>query len=179
MPVKLLRGALRLSLAAAVSSTWSSPAGATPQWNVGLETGACRDAVKWGFCNAVHGDVLMLRSSPHEFGLGPSLRLGTARFADLRLDLGVSALIPIFESFPLILEAGPSLRNFAHPGAFAGAFFGLRSFNYYSHYEMTGGLNFLFERSFGSDASSTYWITARIDSAWIAMPFIFAYNALK
>ena len=177
--MNLRRGALRLTLAAAVSMFSSSPAGATPQWNVGLETGACRDEVKLGWCNAVHGDLLMLRSSPHEFGLGPSLRLGTVRFSDLRLDLGVSGLIPLFESFPLILEAGPSLRNFGHPGAFAGAFFGLRSFNYYGHYEMTGGLSVFAERSFGSDAESTYWLTARIDSAWIAMPFIFAYNALK
>ena len=54
---------------------------------------------------------------------------------------GVSLLLPVFQSFPLVLEAGPHLRNFHQPGVFASAFFGLRSFNHYGHYDMAAGIS--------------------------------------
>ncbi len=135
---------------------------------------------KVGWCNAAHADVLWLREGGRDFGLGPSsLRLGSARFSDLRLDAGLSALIPTFESFPLVLEAGPYLRNAGEPGVFGSAFFGLRSFNYYGNYEMAAGLSIIGERSFTAGTPSAIWITARIDGSWLALPFIFAYNALR
>jgi hypothetical protein len=160
------------------------PALAKPQWNAGLESGVCGASGRLGFegagfCNAVHGDVLFLRESGKDVGLGPSLRLGTARFDDLRLDAGVSLLLPVFQSFPLVLEAGPHLRNFHQPGIFASAFFGLRSFNHYGHYDMAAGISVIAERSFVTGTPSALWVTARIDGSWIALPFVFAYNALR
>ena len=178
-------GPAAMALCAAVLVLAAPPrASAKPQWNAGLETGVCSSSSKLGFqnlgwCNAAHGDVLFLRERSGDFGLGPSLRLGTARFDDLRLDAGLSLLLPLFESFPLVLEAGPHLRNFDQPGVFGSAFFGVRSFNYYGDYEMAGGLCLTAERSFSAGTPSAIWITARIDSLWIAMPFIFAYNGLK
>ncbi len=132
-----------------------------------------------GWCNAVHGDVLFLRETGRDVGLGPSLRLGSARFDDLRLDAGLSVLVPVFESFPLVLEAGPHLRNLDQPGVYASAFFGLRSFNHYGHYEMAAGLSLIAERSFVAGTPSALWLTARIDGSWIALPFVFVYNGLK
>ena len=160
------------------------PAGAKPQWNTGLETGVCGSGSTLGFrkvgwCNAVHGDVLFLRQGGRDVGLGPSLRLGSARFDDLRLDAGLSVLLPVTESFPLVLEAGPHLRSLDQPGIFASAFFGLRSFNYYGHYEMAAGLSVIAERTFTAGTPSALWITARIDGSWIALPFVFAYNAAR
>jgi hypothetical protein len=162
----------------------ASRAEAKPQWNVGLETGVCTgdsslSFAKPGWCNALHGDVLFLRRDGRDVGLGPSLRLGTARFDDLRLDAGLSVLLPVFESFPLVLEAGPHLRNLDQPGVFASAFFGLRSFNHYGHYEMATGLSVTAERSFTTGTPSALWITARIDGSWLALPFVFGYNALR
>jgi hypothetical protein len=153
-------------------------------WNAGLESGVCGTGSSLGFqkvgwCNAGHADLLWLRQRSSDFGLGPSLRLATARFDDLRLDAGLSVLLPIFESFPLVLEAGPHLRNFSQPGVFGSAFFGLRSFNYYGHYEMAAGLSVSAERCFGAGTPSAIWITARIDGSWLALPAIFLYNALK
>jgi len=142
-------------------------------------TGSSLGFEKVGFCNAAHADVLLLRQSGSDFGLGPSLRLGTARFSDVRLDAGLSVLLPLFEAFPLVLEAGPYLRNFGAPGAFGSAFFGLRSFNYYGHYEMAAGLSIIAERSFTAGTPSAIWITARIDGSWLALPLVFAYNALR
>jgi len=181
--VSPLRGAGALAAAALVTAL-ANPASAKPQWNAGLETGVCGTGSSLGFeklgwCNAVHADVLWLRERGTDFGLGPSLRLGTARFDDVRLDAGLSLLLPVFESFPLVLEAGPHLRNFDQPGAFASVFFGLRSFNYYGHYEMAGGLSLTAERGFGEGTPSALWITARLDGAWLAMPFVFIFNGLR
>jgi hypothetical protein len=170
--------------AAALVSTLTRPADAKPVWNAGLETGVCGTGnslgfAKPGWCNALHADVLFLRPRGRHVGLGPSLRLGTARFDDFRLDAGLSVLLPVFESFPLVLEAGPHLRNLDQPGVFASAFFGLRTFNDYGHYEMATGLSVIAERSFVTGTPSAFWITARIDGSWIALPFMFAYNGLK
>lgn len=165
-------------------NAWATQAHAKPLWNVGVETGVCGTSSalgfeKLGWCNALHGDVLFLRQGGRRVGLGPSLRVGTAHFGDLRLDAGLSVLLPIFESFPLVLEAGPHLRNLDQPGAFASAFFGLRSFNHYGHYEMAAGLVVVAERSFGAGTPSALWLTARIDGSWLALPFVFGYNALR
>lgn len=159
-------------------------ADAKPQWNTGLETGVCGSSSSLGFeglgwCNALHADLLLLRERSGDFGLGPSLRLGTARFDDVRLDAGLSLLIPTFESFPLVLELGPHLRNFDQPGVFGSAFFGFRSLNHYGRYEIASGLSLIAERSFSAGTPSALWITARIDGAWLGLPFVFLYNALR
>lgn len=176
-------GGFSLAVAALISA-WPGSAAAAPQWNAGLETGVCGGdsdlgLEKPGWCNALHGDVLFLRDRGRQVALGPSLRLGSARFDDFRLDAGLSVLFPVFESFPLVLEAGPHLRNLDQPGFFASAFFGLRTFNDYGHYEMAAGLSVIAERSFVTGTPSAFWITARIDGSWIALPFMLAYNGLK
>lgn len=157
---------------------------AEPRWNAGLETGICwsGDSLalrRPGFCNALHADVLFLRSSGHQLGLGPSVRVGTARFDDLRLDGGLSVLVPVFQSFPLVLEAGPHLRNFDQAGVFGSVFFGLRSFNHYGAYDMSTGISLLAERSFATGTPSALWLTARVDAQWLALPFVLAANALR
>ena len=176
--------AAALISAAVLAVALPRAASAKPQWNAGLETGACSSGRELGFeglgfCNAVHGDLMLLRERSGDFGLGPSLRIGTARFDDLRLDAGLSVLLPVFESFPLVLEAGPHLRNFDQPGAFAGAFFGFRSLNHHGRYEIASGLSLFAERSFTEGTPSSLWLTARIDAAWLALPFIFVVNALR
>jgi hypothetical protein len=160
------------------------PCSAKPQWNAGVEgalcgTGGALGLSNLGFCGSLHGDVLLLRGRSSDFGLGPSLRLGTAGFDDFRLDAGLSALVPVFDSFPLVLEAGPHLRNLTQPGIFASAFFGLRPFNHYGPYEMAAGLVLTAQRSFVTGTPSALWIGLRVDGSWLALPFIFAYNAAR
>lgn len=180
----LLR-ALGASLCSAVLVlTGARSASAKPLWNAGVETGVCGGSGSLGlsqprWCNALHGDVLFLRERGRDFGLGPSLRIGSVGFDDLRFDAGLSLLVPVFDSFPLVLEAGPQLRNLTQAGVYASAFFGLRSFNDYGSYEMAAGLALTAERSFATGTPSALWITARIDGSWLALPFVFAYNGLK
>ena len=160
------------------------PVQAKPQWNAAWETAICGagDSLslsQLGWCNAVRGDVLFLRETGREVGLGPSLRVGTASFEDLRLDAGLSLLLPVTESFPIVLDAGPHLRNLKQPGVFGSVFFGLRSFNHYGSYEMSTGIALTAERAFVEGTPSAVWITAHIDGMWLTLPFVFAYNALR
>lgn len=176
--------ALAALAAAAALSLLPAPCAAKPQWNAGLETGLCGTGSELGFeelgwCNALHADVLLLRERGDDFGLGPSLRLGTVSFDDFRLGAGLSVLVPVLESFPLVLQAGPQLRNLEQPGVYGSAFFGMRSFNHYGSYEVAAGLALTAERSFTTGTPSALWLTARIDGSWLALPFIFAYNAAR
>jgi hypothetical protein len=178
--------AVRVFATALVVAALLSPrtAAAAPAFSAGWDTGVCGGDAdiglsNAGWCNALRGDVLFFRERSRDFGVGPALRLGTARFDDLRLDAGVTALIPLFESFPLVLEAGPHLRNFHEPGIYGSAFFGLRSFNHYGAYEAAAGIAVTAERTFVGGTPSALWITARIDGSWLLLPGIFLYNALK
>lgn len=177
------RKALRHGLVAVAWLATAGRAGAAPQWNAGIETGVCGTGSasfgELGWCHALRADVLFLRDRGDDFGMGPALRLGSVSFDDLRLDAGLSVLVPLFESFPLVLEAGPHLLDFTQPGAYASAFFGLRSFNHYGSYAMSAGLALTAERAFTTGTPSALWLTARLDASWVAMPFVFLYNATR
>lgn len=182
-PVLALLPAVLASSAALLLAT-PATCHAKPQWNAGVEAGLCGSGgslgfEELGFCGALHADLMLLRERSRDFGLGPSLRLGSVGFDDFRIDAGLSALLPIFESFPVVLEAGPHLLDFDRPGVFGSVFFGLRSFNHYGHYEMASGLVVTAQRSFSSGTPSAVWIAARIDGSWLALPFILAYNAVR
>lgn len=175
---------LPVALAVAALALHSLPCAAEPKWNAGVETGVCGSGSGLGFdelgwCNALRADVLLLRERSRDVGLGPALRLGTVSFDDFRLGAGLSLLLPVLESFPLVLEGGPQLRNLDQPGVYGSAFFGLRSFNHYGHYEVAAGLALTAERSFTTGAPSALWLTARIDGSWLALPLIFIYNAAR
>lgn len=170
--------------AVAVVAATTQQAQAAPPWSVGAEGGICwsGDALALhhpGFCGALHADALFLRQRGRDIGVGPALRLGTVRFDDLRLDAGVSVLLPVLDSFAFVLEAGPHLRNFHEPGVYGSLFFGMRSFNYYSSYEPNAGLVLTAERAFSDGTPSAIWLSARIDASWLMLPAIFTYNALK
>lgn len=178
------RRALRLVLGALAGVSTATEASAKPQWNAGLETGICGTGSsptfeELGWCNALRADVLFFRTRGDDFGIGPVLRLGSVSFDDLRVDAGVSLLVPLFDAFPLQLEAGPHLLDFDQPGAYASAFFGLRNFNHYGNYEMSTGLALTVERAFTTGTPSAIWLTARIDGSWLALPFVFLYNAAR
>jgi hypothetical protein len=180
------RSAAALAALTAASSIALAPTtcAAKPRWNAGLESAVCGTGNSLGFselswCNALHADLLLLRERSSDFGIGPALRLGSAGFDDFRLDAGIAALLPVFESFPIVLEAGPHLRNFDEPGLFGSAFFGLRNFNHYGHYDMAAGLVVTAQRSFTTGTPSALWIGARIDGYLFVLPFVLAYNALR
>ncbi len=175
---------LGVALASLGLLVFTAPAHAKPQWNTGLEASVCGRGERLGladpaFCGAVHGDLLLLAERGGDLALGPSLRLGSAAFDDLRIDLGLAVLLPVLDSFPLVVEVGPHLRNLDQPGIYGSLFFGLRSFNHYGSYQMASGVVITAERSFAAGTPSALWLGARIDGAWLALPFVLGYNALK
>jgi hypothetical protein len=182
-----LAGSRRLTSAlgaAALVLCLATPAAAKPQWNAGVEAGFCGRGSSLGvtepaFCGALRADVLFLAKRGSDVAFGPSLRLGTAAFDDVRLDAGAAVLLPVTDAFPLVIEAGPHLRNFSQPGIYGSIFFGLRSFNHYGHYEMASGLAITAERTFTGGSPSALWLSARIDASWLALPFVAGYNALR
>ena len=80
---------------------------------------------------------------------------------------------------PHLQRHQPVVLRADEPGAFGSAFFGLRNFNHYGHYDMAAGLFVMAQRSFTTGTPSALWIGARIDGYLCALPFVFAYNALR
>lgn len=157
---------------------------ARPEWSAGLETAACATgralgAASAAWCNALRADVLFLRQRSSDFGIGASLRLGTAGFDDLRLDPSLSLIMPLSNALSLGLETGPHLLNGKELGISASVFVGLRPFNHYGHYSTNAGLMLLAEQSLGRDQPSALWLALRLDGSWLALPFILAYQAVQ
>jgi hypothetical protein len=44
---------------------------------------------------------------------------------------------------------------------------------------MATGLSLIAERSFADGTPSALWLTARVDAAWLALPFLLGVNALR
>lgn len=157
---------------------------ADPQWNTGLSFAGCeihrdapaRDALR--FCGAARADVLFARERSRDFGLGPYLEVGTAAFRDIRLSAGLSALLPLHDDFPLVISAGYSSREITEPGLDASIFWGLRSFNYHTSYNMAGGLVLQAQQTFGPQPTRTISLGVRVDGLLIALPFLLLRGAL-
>lgn len=177
MPVRAVAFAL-LTLAA-------RPALAAPQWNTAVVPSGCllgtNDEIfeRVAFCGSVRGDILFLRESARDFGIGPYASLGTAAFEDFRASLGVSALLPIIEDFPLVLAAGPLLRDGRELGVSGTVFWGLRSYNHYGTYNIAAGLALGAERTFGERETTALTIGLHVDGFVLAIPVLLLFGALK
>jgi hypothetical protein len=177
---------LRVSaLAFALLVLVSRPALAAPQWNTGVVPSGCLlgtgDDIfeRVAFCGSARGDVLFLRENARDFGVGPYASVGTAAFEDFRASLGVSALLPVIEDFPLVLSAGPLLRDGRELGVAATAFWGLRSYNHYGTYNIAAGLVLSAERTFGERETTALTIGLHVDGFILAIPPLLLFGALK
>src|SRR5690348_3949815 len=120
-----------------------APAAAEPQATVGLTMGAAGAGLNrsiWqttAFHLGVHGDVLFGRSRNSDFGLGPYAELLTNGFDEIQFGGGVSGLLPVLDTFPIVLSAGAYGRQAKggfglEPGLAGELFFGSRSFNFHA-----------------------------------------------
>ena len=163
----------------------ASSARAEPQWNTAVVPSGCllgdeQDTFeRVAFCGAARGDVLFLRRSARDFGLGPYLSASTAAFDDVRVSLGASALLPLVEDFPLVISLGPLLRNAREPGVSGTLFWGLRSYNYYGTYNLAAGVVLGVERTFSEPESSAITIGIHVDGFILALPGLLAFGALQ
>jgi hypothetical protein len=174
------RSALLLTLS-------SGTAAADPQFNTGFLAGVAGrgvDDAVWDdtcFYGGLRGDVILGRNAPRDFGAGPYLNVATACFDDARFGGGVTLHLPVHETFPLLLSAGPLLR--AGPSTDVGGsvqlFFGPRSYNYHGAYSLAGGLVVGAERTFGNAPETLLIIAAQVDTMVLILPIMLGYQALR
>lgn len=169
-----------LSLISATAETH-----AAPQWNLGAVLSGCvlgdsGDGLqRAAFCGELRSDVLFGRGSSRDYGVGPYLSLGTAAFEDLRGTLGISALLPIIEDFPLVLSVGGLATDTGELGLDSSAFFGIRSYDHYGAYNFGAGLVLGTERSLLEGSETVWSLGVQIDGLIVATPFLLAWGALQ
>lgn len=170
----------------ALIATLCRTAAAEPQANAGLLAGIAGRGTPghlWDstvFYGGLRGDVVLGRSKPRDFGVGPFGEIATAAFDDLRLGGGVTTHIPVTASLPLLVSAGGFARNRAGdwaPGLTGQVFFGSRSFNYGSSYILATGLVLGVDHIPGSNGETTFLILAQLDGFLLAAPFMLLRGA--
>lgn len=171
---------------------------AEPQATVGLTMGAAGAGFNrsiWqttAFHLGVHGDVLFGRTSNADFGVGPYAELLTNGFDELQFGGGISGLLPVLDTFPIVLSVGGygrvaegvlgplSARTVGvEPGLAAEVFFGSRSFNFHAPYVMTAGLIGQMRYGLGPSKETSIVLGAQVDFAILSLPFVFLINAAR
>ncbi len=178
----------------------SQPAlSAGPQVGVGITVGAAGVAQEgrlWDetvFHLGARGDLLFGRDGSKGFGIGPYAELLTHDFGELQGGAGASLLIPVTELYPIVLSAGGYLRvpwqeapgplagkdYGVEPGIAGTIFFGTRSFNFHTPWEITVGLIGQARFGLGESRESSFVVAAQLDLAGIWIPIVFIVHGLQ
>ncbi|WP_437966916.1 hypothetical protein WMF04_46375 [Sorangium sp. So ce260] len=163
---------------------------AEPQASVGVTlglAGAGLDRRLWDttvFHAGLRGDLLFGRSSNDDFGVGPYAEVLTHAFDELQAGAGVSALVPVLDSFPLILSTGIYGRwsddaKTMEPGIAGAVFWGARSHNFHSSYGLSTGLLAQMRLGLGASKETAVVLAAQLDVALLGLPFVYLFNAIK
>jgi hypothetical protein len=168
----------------------SLPARAEPQATVGLTIGAAGEGFdrriwqKTAFHLGLHGDVLFGRNSTSDFGVGPYAEIFTNAFDEIQFGGGVSGLLPVIDTFPIVVSLGAYGRKGSdpyglEPGVAAELFWGARSFNFNSRYVLSGGLLTEARVGLGASRETTFIVAAQIDLLLFALPVMFLITAAR
>lgn len=182
------RWALPLALACIASAllAWTSPTEAKPQLSASLTTGAALTDMRFssGPRLAYHlggrFDVLLLRERAGTMAVGPYVDVVTAAFDTFETGGGIEWLIPVGDT-ALIASAGGfgrTSRFDSEPGVCGTVFWGSRSFNYHSSYSLGLGLVVQGRYGLGDGKQADAILGVQIDLAYLALPFLFAYEAI-
>ena len=177
---------IRIVLAVAATMTLASPsANATPQLGAELTTGAglidlrTRSHPKVAYHLGARFDLLLLRDRAETMALGPYLDVATTGFDAFESGGGVEWLVPAGDT-AFILSAGAFAR-LSHSdsgGVSSTVFWGSRSYNYDSVYSLGVGLFLQGRYGFGDDRQCDAIAGVQIDLEYLALPFLFAYEAI-
>jgi hypothetical protein len=176
--------------AIALSIVVSGSALADPQGNASLTIGVAgrgyhrRIWDKSEFHLGLHGDVLFGRSNTRSLGVGPYAEVLTDGFDEIQAGVGASILLPVIDSLPIVLSAGPYARlgpgGFGlEPGIASGLFWGSRSYNFNANYVMAFGLFSQFRAGFGPSKDMTIIVGVQADLAFLALPIVYLVHAAK
>jgi hypothetical protein len=185
---KRVRAKFFLLLGVGVSvATFATIAEATPQVSAGLTTGAAltdmraNNGPRLAYHLGGRFDVLLLRDRAGKMAVGPYVDVATAAFDTFESGGGVEWLVPVGET-ALIFSGGLFARTSRfgwEPGATGTLFWGSRSYNYHSAYSL--GLGLFLQGRYGlSDTGkqSDAILGVQIDLEYLALPFLFAYEAI-
>jgi len=163
----------------------TAKANADPQGHVAVRTAFCgtgEASALWQtteFCGGVIGDLLFLRSDAKGIGVGPYLELTTAGFWDVRWGGGGSALLPVHEDFPLVLQLGAYGHELSAVALGGSVFWGIRGYNFTSAYNLAAGVFVSFQRDLDARGANLVSAGFELDGVLLAMPFLLAWRALE
>jgi len=163
---------------------------AAPQLSTTLVAGAAGNGDRshlWtstGFAGGLRGELLFGRSRDADFGIGPYVdALTTTGFSDAQFGGGATLLVPIHPYLPLTFSLGGYAAHADasgwQPGLAGELFWGSHSYNYESTYALSASLFAGARYGIGSSRNVALLVGARIDLEILALPFIFAYNAVR
>jgi hypothetical protein len=185
------------SVAGALALAHAAAAHAEPQASVGLTIGAAGAGLNrslWqstAFHLGVHGDVLFGRARNADFGIGPYAEVLTNGFDEIQFGGGVSGLLPVLDTLPLVLSVGGYGRAAQgtsplaagsvalEPGLAAELFFGSRSYNFHAPYVMSAGLLGQMRYGLGPSRETSIVVGAQVDFTILSLPFVFLINAVR
>jgi hypothetical protein len=194
-PLASAASVMALVLAAA------SPALAGPQGTVGLTIGAAgvspptekvAPAVEpsrgyWkqtDFHLGLRGDLMFLRASNADFGIGPYAEVLTNAFDQVQFGGGATLLLPVLDTLPIVVSGGAYARKGDDrfgltPGIATSIFWGSRSYNFHSPYVLAAGLLGEFRYGLGPNHETSIVVGAQIDLEAFALPFVFLAAAMR
>lgn len=172
--------------AAAVTVAAAIPAGAHPQVTAGATTGlALTDARAENGPRAAYHlgarlDLLFLREKPRDMAIGPYVDVVTAAFDTFEGGGGIAWLVPTGATAFVFSGGafGRSSRFGWEPGVGGTVFWGPRSYNFHSVYAVGVGLFAQGRYGLGDGKQADAIIGLQLDLEYLALPFVFAYEAL-
>ncbi|MBN9160576.1 MAG: hypothetical protein J0I07_06415 [Myxococcales bacterium] len=181
------RGTRIAVVVAGLLSLVAARAEAAPQVSAGLTTGAgltdlrASNGPRLAYHLGGRLDVLLLRDRAGTMALGPYVDVATAAFDTFESGGGIEWLVPAGDT-AFIFSAGAFARSSRfgwEPGAAGTIFWGSRSFNYHSTYSL--GLGLFLQGRYGlagEGRQSDAILGVQIDLQYLALPFLFAYEAI-
>ncbi|WP_394844596.1 hypothetical protein LZC95_47025 [Pendulispora brunnea] len=161
---------------------------AAPQVSLGTTVGGAltglrlEDGPHAAFHLGARGDVFFLRSNERSVGIGPFAEVLTAGFDTLEAGGGLSVLLPVFSSLPVIWSGGGFVRRAPaldwEGGVSTTLFFGAMGYNFHSWYEMQNGVFVSARYGLGDGRQADIVFGVRLDLMLLALPAIFIYEAI-
>jgi hypothetical protein len=108
----------------------------------------------------------------------------THAFDELQFGGGLAVLLPVHDTFPLVLSGGLYGRRGGddfgvEPGVAGSLFWGSRSYNYHSIYGMSGGLLAQVRVGLGDSREASVVLAAQLDLALLGIPAVFLFNWIR
>jgi hypothetical protein len=171
--------------ALAIALLLARPTSAEPQGHLALRAAPCgigNEGKLWEstrFCGGFAGDLLLFRKRNRDVGLGPYVEVLTAGFWDARFGGGASLLLPVTDSFPLVVSVGAFDHELRAAAVGATLFWGNRSYNFDSVYNYSLGIYASVYRDLDAEGATLVSLGVELDTFFLVAPFLFAFQAVR